>query len=124
MGGVSAYRRVFRVEPYGWKLRLFTDRAKWARHCAKLGGEPFAGLLSQASEAVGMTDWNAEHCECVVGVFDGDLATLAHEMTHAAIAILNNAGVKFAATNSEPLAYLVGYLTGECAGSIQPKARW
>lgn len=39
--------------------------------------------------------------------------TLAHEIVHAAMFVLDRAGVKIDADNDEALAYLVGYLTRE-----------
>lgn len=46
----------------------------------------------------------------VVGVFDGSLGTLAHELLHAVLFIAEDTGLEPFASNGEPLAYLMGDL--------------
>ena len=42
------------------------------------------------------------------------LRTIAHEATHAAVAILDDIGAQYGRQDSEPLAYLVDWITAWC----------
>lgn len=46
----------------------------------------------------------------IVGVFTRDPGTLAHEMAHVALEIIDRAGFTAEAGNQEPFCYLLGYL--------------
>jgi hypothetical protein len=122
LGRVSlSFSRAFRVEPYGWHVYLFTHREKWARFCARRLAIPLGEIRDEAAQAHGYTRWNDDEAHCYVGVFDGEVSTLAHEMTHAAVAILAGAGVRYTPTNHESLAYLVGHLVEQCDRAVRRK---
>lgn len=46
----------------------------------------------------------------LIGVFDGELGTLVHELAHIAIMIVQRAGFNSEKGNGEPYCYLLGYL--------------
>jgi hypothetical protein len=49
-----------------------------------------------------------------IGVFNGRMDTLVHEVTHASLFIADNLGIDAYASSSEPVCYLNGFLFGEC----------
>lgn len=111
------FLRAFRIDPYGWHLYLFNDRAKWARFVTrKMGG---GGFQKMARASLGMTSQDVANKNFYVGVFDFDVGTLAHEMTHVATYVLFHAQVPITAENDEPLAYLVGHLVSECKMAVK-----
>ena len=116
---VGTFVRAMRIEPYGWHLYVFTDRAKLVRFVTRrTGGQK---LMAYARDCDGMTINNAEQKEFYTGVFDHSVSTLAHEMCHVSVWLLANAGVTIDQENDEPLAYLVGYLVRECQSAIEDK---
>lgn len=98
------------VAPYGLRA-VFTDTP---RDFGRLyGGTPRESL---GAYVVGK---KGEH---VIGVFDGNLYTLVHECVHAAAAILQQVGIDPLSNQSEPLAYLVDWLTAQGAKALRIKA--
>lgn len=63
--------------------------------------------------------WTNDHYydDCVIAVaFDAscmDVSTIAHEATHIANLVFKHAGVIFDKDNDEPLAYLIGWISGQ-----------
>lgn len=51
----------------------------------------------------------------LVGVFTKTPGTLAHEMAHASLSIIKNAGFDAEAGNQEPFCYLLGHLVDHFA---------
>lgn len=105
--------KTIRAEPYGWRVRVFRDREQWARVTARNGFGSLRDRRIEASDCGGITSTDCETKRAYVGIFEESVNTLSHEMTHVALEILSNAGVRFTPTNNEAIAYLVGYLTGE-----------
>jgi hypothetical protein len=111
------FLRAFRIDPYGWHLYLFNDRAKWSKFVTrKMGG---GGFFKHAMGALGLTQRDVANKNFYVGIFDCDMGTLAHEMTHVATYVLHHAGVEISAENDEPLAYLIGHLVDECKIAVE-----
>lgn len=108
----------FRVEPYEWTVHFYTDRVKWARATSRRKFGPFRELLATANDSTGICSVDANANSAYVGVFNGMVGTLAHEMTHAAMRILGGAGVKISPDNNEALAYLIGHMVDECEPSL------
>jgi len=108
-----SYVHAIPAAPYPWHLYLFVDREKWARYQARRYGKLKAKLL-EVADADGICKIDDTTNECFVGVFNGRVGTLAHEITHASTRILACCNVPFSDTNDEALAYLVGYLVDSC----------
>lgn len=54
----------------------------------------------------------------IVGVFDGSLATVVHELAHATIAICTNVGIPITDNNSESFCYLLDSLFKQASSYI------
>jgi hypothetical protein len=114
-----SFNKHFQLQPYEWSVYFFTDRAKWIRFAARRTGTTQAIRAQVVPPNVGgITLCRIEHQECILGVFDGEPGTLAHEAVHAATIVLHNAGVKMHASNDEPLAYVVGHIVDSCAAAL------
>lgn len=50
----------------------------------------------------------------LLGVFDGKISTLIHELTHLSFHLLHNGDTYDIRQNDEQLAYLIEYLTDRC----------
>ncbi|QMV32531.1 hypothetical protein KMB83_gp11 [Ralstonia phage Anchaing] len=87
--------------PYGAKVAFIRSRTAWA---TLFGEKPAEGVY-------GLCDWSGD--TVCVGVFRGGLQTLCHECVHAALFILDGAGVDVTESNGEPLAYLTDFLFGK-----------
>lgn len=114
----TSFIRAFRVQPYGWHLYLFDNAEKWARFVARKTKTTIAERRGDCEGAAGITYCDGETRLIYVGVFDGEPGTLAHEMTHAAVRIISDAGMHIDASNDEPLAYQIGHLIDECIQKI------
>jgi hypothetical protein len=53
-----------------------------------------------------------------VGVFDNTLITLVHELGHACLMIVANAGFNAHDANGEPFCYLLDYLVSQLKSSV------
>lgn len=98
--------KVFKLAPWPGTLVFTVDRAEWMRLYSKRDG-PNPELYQQSA---GLT-WN-DGGYCLVGVFDGSVSTLAHELGHASMDILNyaRAGDYREGQQQEQLCYLLGHL--------------
>jgi hypothetical protein len=116
MGAQTTFIRAFPIDPYRWHLYLFNDRAKWAKFCTrKMGGQ---GYAREAAQAGGIVEQDEINSSFYVGIFDFNIGTLAHEMTHVSLSVLQYAGVPIEG-DGEPLAYLVGHLVDECKIAVE-----
>jgi hypothetical protein len=97
------------VELYGCYVHFYTTREAWVRAMVR-GTDWTRDRAVESAAGSGATNWSVGVTHCYVGVFDGNAGTIAHEMVHAAAAILDAAGVRFTHGNNETLAYLVGLL--------------
>jgi hypothetical protein len=92
--------RCFTAEPYGNFVALASDRETFmelAAHyeCGSQGDLDVRGRCS----------WNSGGV-FIIGVFDGKLSTLVHETGHAAIGILERAGLRINTASDEAFCYL------------------
>lgn len=96
------------AHPYGAQVALVNSPEGWARLGKELDIPADECNEVILNEPAGITvRMRGTIC---VGVFDGDLATLVHELVHVGIRILKHVGIKPASQNGEPLAYLVDNL--------------
>jgi hypothetical protein len=115
----ASYARKFKANPYGFRVYLFDDAAKFVRFAnSRNCGRTLAELRKYTTEADGLTLFHGDALELYLGVFDKEPATLAHECVHGAVYILSHAGVRFSTDNNEQLAYLVGHMFDECFPAI------
>lgn len=98
--------KVFKLAPWPGTLVFTVDRDEWFRLYEKRDGVN----SEQYKKSAGLT-WDDAGYH-LVGVFDGKLGTLAHEMGHAAMDILNhaNTGDYTKGQSQEQLCYLLGHL--------------
>ncbi|MDN7541966.1 hypothetical protein [Burkholderia cenocepacia] len=102
-------RAVFIPIPlYGGEVVLCRTRKEWDAVADKLGVSPddtaFALGITHALES---TDGGRIY---MIGVFDGAIPTLAHELLHAAIATLDHVGIPINSDTDEALTYLFDHL--------------
>lgn len=98
--------KVFKLAPWPGTLVFTVDRGEWMELYAKRDGVD----AYKYESSMGLTwDDSGYH---LVGVFDGSVGTLAHEMAHAAMDVLNHArtGDYTQGNNQEQLCYLLGHL--------------
>lgn len=98
--------KVFKLAPWPGTLVFTVDRDEWLRLYAKRDGAYGERYMKSAG-----LSWNDEGYQ-LVGVFDGKLSTLVHEMGHSAMDILNYArvGDYTEGPNQEQYCYLLGHL--------------
>lgn len=105
-------RKRIPIEPYGFSMVVTDSRETWNALRAE-GIEPCTE--DNADGAVG----RGFNTECVLGVFDGEWHTLAHEAVHAAHLLLDYAGVVIEPQNDEAMAYLVGFIVKRTGAALR-----
>lgn len=103
------------VRPYGKFLHLHTDPDAMARACYRTA-EGREEVVDAIGNCVGFAIWDVPKGGVHIGVFDGEVRTLVHEIVHAALHVLERAGIDPTHANGEPLAYLVDDLFGQLVG--------
>lgn len=91
------------AHPYGDLVHFTRSRKEWEAAVREDGGDEVAG-----PDALGIT-WLGTS-GYIVGVFSRDPGTMAHEMSHVALSILDRVGIDVQEANQEPFCYLLGYL--------------
>lgn len=96
-----------RLNPYKHGVALQTNKkrfAKFCENCCQLPGPNVAG--------------RAVECNCngrmyYIGVFDGQISTLAHECAHIAFFLLATVGIDARNDSGEAFCYLLGFMMRE-----------
>ena len=115
----------YHIPIYGGMVYFVTDR------------EVFADVRSYMTESVEHDDTQRFSLGCVqelmnnetgarcyvMGVFDGDMATLVHELGHLTIDILTNAGIDITEQNSEAFCYLLDTLYQRFAPDMKGESK-
>jgi hypothetical protein len=104
--------RTFSLAPYSMKLVLLLTREEAARAASK------SDLGTYPPESAG-TCWRAGNT-VYVAVHDGDLATLVHELGHAAVRVMSYIGHTVEPGTDEPFCYLLDSMYSRCAPHISP----
>lgn len=91
------------VPIYGNGILFTRSRAEFTKAVEKNDG------FDDGEEADGLT-CTLDSGSFIVGVFDKSPGTMAHEMAHVAMEIIDRAGFDAQAGNQEPFCYLLGYL--------------
>lgn len=96
----------FNVPLFGDVITFCDDRDAWNAHRAQLN--PDSEPLTPCAGATSRMEYPASGvAELVLGVFDGQPATLVHEATHAALFILQRHGMSPESDSGEAMAMLV-----------------
>jgi hypothetical protein len=102
--------QVYPVPLFGGEVVVCRSRSEWAyamRHYRQDDdSEKFAG-----GRAMSLVDVETRERTYLIGVFDGSIGTLAHELGHVCFYIVDSVGVKIedGGTN-ETFCYLLGHL--------------
>lgn len=104
----------FPIHPYSARLYFTTCEKLYT----KLRGE-YTEHRMDLSGAVGCSSDFQGGAVQLVGVFDGSMNTLAHEIGHMVIKVLESRGVPINGDNSEAFCYLLGHTVGELAPILQ-----
>jgi len=111
--------RICSVPLYGGEVHLILSRKQMQAaadaYGAKINAEGFAGQFARLERGGG------RERRYLIGVYEGGLSTLAHELGHAALDILQVAGIDAHSGNGEPFCYLLGHLFDECAPAVAKK---
>jgi hypothetical protein len=105
---------VVELSPYPMTLELFTHAATYCR----------AVRAHKSSEKIEPKDIRSGGaCSCfkdhvLVGVFNGDAATLVHELTHALEHVTEHLELPRGFDNNEPAAYLMAHMYRACVDLI------
>lgn len=106
------------VIPYGGNVWLFTDRKKWQQ------AAEFCNSGAHVRKSVGLCLWAENtkgHQIYIVGVFNQNVGTLVHELTHACLNIAKHAGFDAGDGNGEPFCYLLDNLFARLKDDIRTK---
>lgn len=88
--------------PYDIDLYFFLDFKEYKNYCDKNDIETWENVK-------GITH-NQQDGTVIVGVFDGSINTLVHELAHVAIYTFDYIGSKICEETEEPFAYFMGFL--------------
>lgn len=103
------------IRPYDAVLYFARTRKSYKRLRAKYTDDPIS-----LKDCNGISsDFNGCSTQ-LVGVFDGSPGTLAHEIGHAVIKVLESRGVPIDTHTSEATCYLVGDLVDQCWQHLHP----
>lgn len=98
-----------RVDPYDIDLYLITDREAYASVRSAYNKEPI-----DLSADAGCSSEYLRQGVHLVGVFNGKVSTLVHELGHVTINILEWCGVPINSECSEAFCYLQDHLFSKC----------
>lgn len=106
--------RVIHVPLFNDKVLIYTDQDAWQAHRDRTSdGEPL-GVVAGATARLSYPDGTME---LAVGYFDGELGTLVHELTHAAVFVLQRHGIDPQNDNAEVLARIMDHLFTEATAA-------
>ena len=108
-----------KVPLYGGEVDLFLSQAKMTAAVEQLGAT--LSVASVAGQFARLERKGGRERLYLVGVFEGGLSTLTHELGHVALDILQVAGIDAHSGNGEPFCYLLGHLFDECAPAVAKK---
>lgn len=104
-----------KVPLYGGDVHLILSRKQMLlaaeAYGMKVNESPLAGQCVTLEK-------NGRERRYLVGVYEGGLATLVHELGHAALNILEAVGIDAHSGNGEPFCYLLDHLFNEFAPAV------
>lgn len=112
-------RSLARIElsPYVWSLILWNDQPSMISAIKRLGYDievkPIAGRMCTL----------ADEKQFHVGIFDGSIRTLIHELHHTVVELAKRIGMPICDKTMEPCAYLLDWMLGECLAAFKRAKR-
>lgn len=94
-----------KIVPYGCILHLTNSKEEWLRKYKKLTGQSY-----DADGCDGLT-YDHGDANFYVGVFNGEMGTLAHELGHVCLDVAERVQLGDIIQEQEQFCYLLGYLT-------------
>lgn len=107
------------VNPYEWTLVLWTHQPSMMRTVRRLVPEAELKVKKIAGRCCTVFD----HKEFHLGIFDGSIRTLGHELFHLVIELAGYIGMSICEETSEPCAYLFDWLLGQCLDAFAAAKR-
>lgn len=118
---MSAYIKKLRVPIYEWTIYFFGDREKAIGQMRRQKVPKTTIDFWEDATLGGVTSYWPEDREIYIGVFRDDAGMVAHECVHAAVYMLEDAGIPIYANNHEALTYLVHYLVNQYHEAVAAK---
>ena len=103
------------ADPYRKNVTLFADEGSMAKYLKKY--EPECEWYK--GKGGGASYYIESRRECVIGIFDRNHSSLAHECTHATLEILEKAGIHPFEARGEPMAYLLAELVHRATNALR-----
>ena len=105
----------FDVPIYGGEVWIFKNKSEFLSAQLELGDDEDIQEGGLGDAWVEQSPYRDE-CIYLVGVYDKNLGTLVHELSHTALNILETANFNAHDGNGEPFCYLLNYLFDMCYG--------
>lgn len=96
---------IFDLQPFGINMVFFQCESEYVDYCNDCDEEPLVGVR-------GVTHDLNNDGEIIMGVFDNEIDTLAHEMVHVTHRVFKHIGSNISEDTEEVLAYLTGNTVG------------
>lgn len=107
-----------KCDPYPNEIWFTDDRKAYEDKChARLGGGDWSG------HGAGVTSYSHNRRRMVIGIFDGRLRTVVHELGHATFNVLDFIGQPVDAEHSEAYCYLQDHLFNQAYEWLKKKQR-
>lgn len=110
---------VFPVPLYGGEVHLILSRkqmqAAGKAYDVQISDVGLAGQFARIERNGG------RQRHYLVGVYEDGLSTLAHELAHVTLQVLDLVGISAHAGNGEPFCYLFQHLFDQCAPAVAKK---
>lgn len=100
-----------RIQPYGALLYFTSSIDEFTKQYINISGNT---NFSVPVNAAGMSSDFENGMIHIVGVFDSDICTIVHELSHVCIKILCTVGIPINKETSEAFTYLLSYLISVC----------
>lgn len=102
------------TSPYNGDIWFTNSESLYLRKRSEIG------VVSQPNlgSAGGMTTYFEDGWQQVVGLFNGDRATLVHELSHSVINLFNGVGMPINIDTSEAFCYLIDNLYTQCSNAM------
>lgn len=112
-----------KVPLYGWEFAM-SDSREDSKAYLESHDCIDSSVMDQSIEGIAIRVYDASgESWRLMGVFNHDIGTVAHEALHTAYGMCSKAGLKVSQGNDETLAYMVGWLVSEFIKTF-PNHKW